>query len=176
MKKMIFIMMLGVLFLSIFSGVLVDKCSAEELYILSMEDPTYEFISSVEKGGRIYGRFNITVVLHNSGTDDTPLMVVELTDDDGIPIRRNGKVGPGEFLSFVFNNVDFRPVEDKNEYNAYISYSPDDPYLGNNENQGETTLVLKISGVDDSSSTPGFEIVFLLVIIISYVVFKKYRK
>ena len=160
MEKMILIIMLGVLFISIFSGVLVDKCSAEEPYILSMDDPTYEFVSSLEVGGRIYVTFNINVILHNSGAVVTPIIIVKILDDDEIPMYRNGTISPGDSTSFLFNDVIFRPVEGKNEYNAYISYYPDVTDAAN-ENQGETTLILKISDLKDGSSTPGFEIVFL---------------
>ena len=153
MKKIIFIMVLGALFIGNISGILVDRCVATEEYIISMDEPTYEFVSSMEKGERIYSTFNINVILHNSGTAITPKIVVELTDDDEIPMYRNGTIDPGDSKSFVFNNVVFRPVEGKNEYNAYISYYPEDNYLQDDENQGETTLILKLPGDDEDDSS-----------------------
>ena len=176
MKKKIFMIMLGVLLLNIFSGVLVDRCSAKEDYIISMDEPTYEFIKSKEVGVITWAYFSITVVLHNSGTEPSPEMTVDIKDEYQTPERLNDTLGPGESKVFFFDEVELPGVEGKNEYKAYISYYPTDELIRNNDNQDAKIFTLKIPGLDDSSSTPGFEIVFLILAIISYIFIMRFKK
>jgi hypothetical protein len=163
--------------LGAFSTVFIDVCSAEEDYIISMDEPTYEFIQSKELGGRTYAYFSITVVLHNSGTEPSPEMTVEIEDEYQLPERLNDTLGPGESKTFVFDEIELPPVEDKNEYKAYISYYPTDELIRNSYNQHEEVLTLEIPEQEgDGGFTPGFEIVLLVLAIISYVFIMRFKK
>ena len=171
-------MAIGILFLGVIFGFFIDMCNAEDEYVLSIEEPSYALVETLEKGGRIYATFDITIALYNSGTIKSNNITVEIKDRMDIIVKNKNTVPPKEYKSFIFKNVEFPPDENSNKYTVYITYNPTDPFtIRNNKNAGEYELILSLPGdEDENSSTPGFEIVIFITVVFLYALIDKYKK
>jgi hypothetical protein len=168
-------------YLIIFSNILfclkTNECKAEENpYILSIEgDPTYQLTKTFEKNGKILGKsFKIDIILCNAGNSKSDEIEINLTDQEGILLSQRTFLEAGETKTITFNWSTINIINQ----NLRVSYYPSDlDTIWNKFNSGHKTFKIKV--VDDSmtgTSTPGFEIILMLIAIccISYLFRKKH--
>ncbi len=171
MRSNVFLLMLaGILFIGLFSGNIIEMCTAEdEHYKISM-DVSSEFVKATESGGKTWTFFNITVALYNSGNVKSDDITVKLQDEDA-NYTRKGSVMPGENKTFVFVE---HPLLGLGEHKIDISYYPTDLTVKtNNDNSGSTTFTVGYDNDDDGTSTPGFEFIFIILAVAFVLLIRK---
>jgi hypothetical protein len=172
MKSKIFLLMLaGILFTVFFSGNVSEICIAEdEFYKISM-DTSSEFVKTTEIGGDTWIFFNISITLHNFGNIESDNITVELQDEYS-NYTREGSVMPGE-RTFIFVE---HPLLGLGKHKLGVSYYPTDLSIPmNDDNSGYTTFAVEYENGDDDGSTPGFEIISLICIVVLIVLIRKRR-
>ena len=162
-------------FISLFSGLLIENCCAEEqrAEISIVGEPTYTLTSRVIKNNRVLGRtFLVGVTIHNAGNIKSEELVVNLSDEEGFSLANYTYLDPGETktISFTWSTMINR------DQRITISYFPanlDTPW--NKYNSGSKTVMIKIEDGLPATSTPGFEflLVIIAVILIAFLLKKK---
>ena len=170
-SKWILTVFIGFLCFGLFFGIFADTIAAQEdYYKISVVDKSYGLLNIDETHGII--KYDISITLNNSGTIKSHDITVRITDEDG-NYTRNGTIMPGESKTFLFNN---HPLIGMTDHTILISFYPTDLFIGPNENNsGEDSLILKYGNDSGGGGTPGFEAVFLLILISLYIVIKEYK-
>jgi hypothetical protein len=156
-----------------FFGIFVDAIVAQEDYFdLSISGKNYERTNINDMHNIIY--YDLGITLENSGTIESDDITVRIMDRDG-NYTRNGTIMPGVSKTFLFGN---HPLIGLNDHTISIYFYPTDRFVPLNEyNHGEDTLILKYDMTASSNdNTPGFESVFLFILIVLYVMVKKCKK
>ena len=162
-------------FISLFSGLLIENCCAEEqrAEISIVGEPTYTLTSRVIKNNRVLGRtFLVGVTIHNAGNIKSEELVVNLSDEEGFSLANYTYLDPGETktISFTWSTMINR------DQRITISYFPanlDTPW--NKYNSGSKTLTIKIGDEDglSATSTPGFEFMLVIMAVIVFTILWK---
>lgn len=172
-SKALLVLIISILCLGFFSGLLSGISVAENgHYELSIVEKNYKIYKTDELAGDTWVYFNISITLHNSGAIESDNITVTIEDEDGIILRRNGTILPGKNKTFRFED---HPLKGMKEHQINISYYPT---LANvpvtNYNYGDDVLILLPQGGDDS--TPGFEIIFIIMALVVYALSKRCKK
>ena len=162
---------MSVLYLGVFFGILTDNCSAEDDHAeISIIGKTYDLLETVGSGAQTAYRYKITITLYNSGDIISEDTTVRITDEYGIPTMYNDTILPQTSIPFVFDDW---WVVGLGEQTVNIRYYPTNESINpTSYNSGVDTIVLNPDGEGDGESTPGFEII-LLIIAIAAIVFCK---
>ena len=163
---------LCLLFVGLFLVNFVDTVSSqEEYYEISITDKNYEKIKTNDIHNII--NYNISITLENSGTIESDDITVRIMDEDG-NYTHNGTILPGVSKTFLFSN---HPLFGLNDHTISVYFYPTDEFVTLNEyNHGEDTLLLEYDLNGSDGNTPGFEAVFVILIISLFVMIKKYTK
>jgi len=164
-------------FTSLFSGLLIENCSAEEqrAEVSILGEPTYTLTNKVIKNNRVLGRtYIVSVTIHNAGNLRSKELVVNLSDEEGFSLSNYTYLDPGEtkITSFTWSTTINR------DQRVTINFFPSDiDAEWNKYNSGSKTFMIKIrdkSGLP-ATSTPGFEflLVIIVVILIAFLLKKK---
>ncbi len=153
-------------------GIFVDTIAGQdEYYKISIADKSYE-ITNIDDVHNII-KYDISVTLRNNGTIESDDITVRIMDEDG-NYTRNATIMPGVSKTFLFNN---HPLFGLTDHTISIFFYPTDTFAQLTEyNHGEDTLILKYGTTNGDDNTPGFESVFLFILIALYVMVKKYKK
>ncbi|MEM4257931.1 MAG: hypothetical protein QXL17_02115 [Candidatus Thermoplasmatota archaeon] len=147
-------------------------CSAEEQpYSLSIVDKKYTIMKVTEhpKGDVVY--FNISITLKNSGSRVSDNITVQIEDETGIIIKRNGTISPGEIKIYYFNEY---PLIGMQQHILKISYYPTiDRIKRTSYNSGQDEFILLPA--KDQSSTPGFEGIFFISSLLTIFLYYLYK-
>jgi hypothetical protein len=141
------------------------------------EEPTYQLVNTLTKNNKIIGKYyEIYVSLYNSGDVKSERLTVNLSDQEGFVLEQDTYVEPGETKIVTFN---WSTTYLSNQ-NMKVNFFPADVYVPTNQyNSGSTSFEIEIvnnNGVP-ATSTPGFEIIFLIsAILIIYFLSKKNKK
>ena len=166
-------------FLSVglFFGIFVGTVASQgDYYNISIADKNYEIYKISEINTQTIVYYNISITLKNSGNLNSDDVTLEIVGDDDIPLYVNDTISPGSVREFKWENKEFFLVGPWDHY-INISYYPTDPTIERNgNNSGEDSLILKYNEASGDGDTPGFEAIFLFVIIALYVAVKKYKK
>lgn len=164
-------------FTSLFSGLLIENCSAEgqRVEVSILEEPTYMLTNKVIKNNRVLGRtYIVSVTIHNAGNLRSKELVVNLSDEEGFSLSNYTYLDPGEtkIISFTWSTTINR------DQLATINFFPSDiDAEWNQYNSGSKTFTIKIGNEDglSATSTPGFEflLVIIAVILIAFLLKKK---
>ena len=163
--------------LSLFLTLIVaENCYAEKnrAEVSFLGEPTYELVNKIEKNTITVWTYSINVTLQNTGNIKSDELFVNLSIK-GDSSKQKVIVEPGNASTITFTwpffsdkdqefNVDFYPVNMGASRNIY--------------NSGKTSFTLIIEEVDglSSTSTPGFEIVLLIVSLVIILLITKNQK
>lgn len=164
------------LFIGLFLGLLIENCYAEEqrAEISIIGEPTYTLTNRVIKDNKVLGRtFLVDVTIHNAGNLRSEELVVNLSDEEGFSLANYTYLDPGEtkIISFTWSTMINR------DQKITINYFPLDLDADWNQyNSGSKTVMIKIEDGLPATSTPGFEIIsVIMAIIILAFLWKKKR-
>ena len=172
MKFKISFMSFLIMLLFILSCLLFDITAAEvDYYEIQIVENDYDIVGIREINDRKVVYFNISITLHNLGNLVSDDITVRIEDEDGWYVR-NGTLQPHESKKFIFDN---HPLLGSGEHRINISYYPtNNNVVLTDLNHGEDILML--SSEDKNNFTPGFDICFLIIAILSYIFIYKYKK
>lgn len=141
------------------------------------EEPTYELVDTLTKNNKIIGKYyKIYVTLYNSGDVRSELLTVNLSDPEGFVLLQDTYVEAGETKIITFNWSTTYLINQ----NIKVNFFPSSAYAQTNQyNSGSISFVIDVvenNGLT-GTSTPGFEIIFLIsAILIIFFLSKKYKK
>lgn len=160
------------MFLYILSCLLFNITVAEEEYYeIRIVEKDYDIIRIKEINNRTVVYFNINITLHNLGNLVSEDITVKIEDEDGWYVR-NDTLQPHESKKFIFDN---HPLLGSGEHRINISYYPTNKNVVLTDyNHGEDVLFLLSE--NKNNFTPGFEVGFLIITIVVYVLISKYNK
>jgi len=163
---------IGILFLGLFFGFFIKVSNSQDNYYqISITDKSYEIKSIDEKYEIIY--FDISITLKNSGNIISEDMTLRIRDVDG-NYTLNGTIMPGESKTFTFEK---HPIIGLKDHTISIYFNPTDEFAPLNDfNQGKDELTLKYSSNGNGSSTPGFELIFIIISIMLCFTTAKYKR
>lgn len=166
------------LFIIIFFGIsfssLLEICSAEEsdVNISILDEPTYKLNNTIIKNGKILGKtYQINIILGNTGSIKSDEIEVNLTDEEGFTLTQRTYFEPGETKTIYFT---WSTIKIKNQNLKVYFYPFDTDTLWTKYNSGNKKFTIKV--VDDGmtgTTTPGFEMILLIMTIISITYFMK---
>lgn len=153
------------------------KAEQQRADLIFAEEPSYTLVSERTKNNKIIGwSYQIFVKIQNIGNKISDLTTVNITDDEGFTLSQKLIIEPNETKTAVFNWSTIT----KKDHNLFISYYPADlDTEWNKYNRAKTQMIIKMLDEDDirGTSTPGFELLSLLLSLVSFVfILKKYRK
>jgi hypothetical protein len=156
-----------ILFVNIFSS---SSNAQDESYHISIIDTSSKYIKTETYGGNTFFYYDISITLHNSGNVPSDSITVKLRDVDG-NYSKQSIINPGEFKTFTFDN---HPMWQPGDLTVHFNYYATDRNRRAAHNTGETTLVLN-SGNDgvSATSTPGYELLILVIGILFISLIKK---
>ena len=167
--NVLMLIMLGILSIVFSTGNLIEVSNAESDYSISISDTSYEFVKTREAGGSTWVYYNISIVLHNSGSMISDDITLEIVGDDEIPLYDNDTIAAGGYRVFTFENFFFHGLGD---HQVNISFFPTEITIQRTpDNFGNASFIIPYGGEEES--TPGFEFVALLVA--SFLVFLRRR-
>ena len=179
-KRTLFLIMLCVS-LS-FIMVLGPVCTAQHATVL-IKNVSVQLVETREPiGNRVIRVYNIIAVLHNSGDDKSDEITVNFYDPEfnkttTSPLKLtpfNASLNPDENKTFILQNW---PTPLSGDIPINISFGPSSPnILVTPENSGYYIYTLSINGEKKTTSTPGFEIAFILVAIMVLVMGRRIKK
>ena len=171
-SKLILTLIIGFLCFGLFFCIFVDTIVAQD-YQISIVDKSYNIHKIREIQDQTFIYYNISITLRNSGNSISDDITVRIMDEDG-NYTRNGTIMPDESKTFLFDD---HPLLGMTDHTIFIYFYPTDkPDSLDDYHHGEDVLILKYGGDAEDGNTPGFEAVFLFVVIVGYVVIRKYKK
>ncbi len=174
-----------VLFLSLNLVLLLGPICEAQQTAISIESATAQLIQTRPPvGNKIIYEYRITTILRNSGDRASPNIDVKFrepepgTNSSLIFQPRNCSLQPGEEKTFVFTNW---PTTLTGDIPLNISFTPTSPDVllssivaSNNSNYYIYTL--HNGDTNPKTSTPGFEVLIVLLAVLSLVISKKLKK
>jgi hypothetical protein len=144
---------------------------AEENYIISIKSMNYNYIRTDEIKDKEFDYYNIVIILENNGNDNSEDITVVIQGEDNLEVKENSTINANSQQQFIFSEFF---IEKSPQHQINVSYYPTDlsVHERNEDNSGVDILLIK-SMENSSESTPGFEIIFLLLSIIIYYSVKK---
>ena len=177
-SKILQSMSIGILLLGFFSIILFEECDAEdENHEISIVNKSYEVVKTEKLGTQTVIYFKISIILHNSGSATSEDITVSIWDEnDGLKTPRNGTIPPGKSLPFVFGENDDWMVIGLGEHNVNIIFSPTNESRTTQYNSGSATLAISKDDAINDNSSPGFEIILVVIAIVALMFFKRKNK
>jgi hypothetical protein len=177
-KKLLIITTNLFLIISLFSGLIIKYCSAEEQQadISIIGDINYTLTNRLVKNNRVIGRtFEVSVTLQNVGNKKSDELVVNLSDEEGFSLSNLTYLDPGEtkVITFIWSTMINR------DQKITINFFPSDIGIDWNEyNKGSKNCLIKIKDNDGltATNTPGFEFLLIILAIMLIVIVSKKRK
>jgi hypothetical protein len=176
-KYKFFLLVIFILIISIFFPIsTLDTCKAEDqvgVYIVG--EPSYQLKKSIIKNNKLIGQtYQINVTLYNSGYSRSVEFIVNLTDEDG-SLKKNISLEPGEtkVVSFTWSTIKIK------KQRLIINFYPSDlDVIRTKYNSGSKSLTINIKDNAQlpATSTPGFEIILVLIAICIVIVRKNFNK
>jgi hypothetical protein len=179
MKSKIFrSLSIGILLLCFFPVILFEGCDAEDInQEISIVDKSYEVVKTEKIGTQTVVYFKINITLYNSGNITSEDITVSIWDEnDGLQTHRNGTIPPGKSLPFVFGENNDWMVVGLGEHNVNIIFSPTNESRKTQYNSGSSTLIISTDDTINDNSSPGFEIILIVISIVSLMFFKRKNK
>ncbi len=169
---------LTLVFLSLFLGYISYSCEAQKTdYNIEVVGKDFEFLETKTIGNSKINYYDITVRLKNSGnqvSDDITFAIWEENEGKTMQVKRNSVVQPGEIKKFVFSDW---IVEGTGEHTVIYEYYPTN--LNSSEytsyNSGEGSFKINDGTVKETTDTPGFEFLSI-IIVICFILFYIYDK
>jgi len=131
-------------------------------------------------GTTIIREYRITAVLRNTGDTDSVNITVKLKDPQpGLNATlvfqpQSSSLKPNEEKTFVFENW---PTSLSGDIALNVSFQPSSPNVLLSEyNSGSYTYVLHTGENSTTKSTPGFEILIVLIAVLAFLFTKKIRE
>lgn len=173
-SKALLPVLIGILFLGIFSCFLFDiSCAEDDFYKISIIEKDYDIFRIREINGRKFVHFNISINLYNSGNIESDDITVKIEDEDGGYVR-NDTLTPNESKIFIFDD---HPLLGMTEHRINISFYPTNKNIVLTDyNHGEDVLILLPEDKDENSFTPGFEVILLIIAIVIYAFSTRFKK
>ena len=179
-KRTLFLVMLCV---SLgFIMLLGPVCTAQHATV-SIKNVSVQLVETREPiGNRVIRVYNIIAVLHNSGDGKSDEITVNFYDPEfnkttTSPLKLtplNASLNPDENKTFILQSW---PTPLSGDIPINISFGPSSPnILVTPENSGYYVYTLSINGEKKTTSTPGFEIAFILVAIMVLVMGRRMKK
>lgn len=157
----------------IFSLYIINNCIAEENKgVHFVGEPSYKLTNTIIKNNRVIGKsYEINITMYNAGEVKTDILIVNLSDEDSslkqeIYFERNET----KTISFNWATVKIR------DQRLQVRFYPKDLETVRNEyNSGSIAFTIDISDTDGipATSTPGFEALLSLLLIIMVTLYKK---
>ena len=178
-KLKFFVGMLTIfLFIGLFSEIIIERSSAEEqrAEILILGEPTYTLTNKVIKNNRVIGRtYIIDVTFYNSGDARSEELVVNLTDEEGFSLENIIFLNPGEtkIISFTWSTIINR------DQRVTVNFFPLNLDVDRTQyNSGSKVFTIKIGDGSNlpATSTPGFELIVMIIAIIVFMFFQKKKE
>ena len=140
---------------------------------IQISDFSYELLDREVVGPNTVSDYNITVTLHNSGEGSSGEILVNLEDEEiPIPLTKNITLQPHESKTVFFLWGTYRYADQ----NITISFGPPDIDNHRSYNSGSKIYRLDVIPADETHSTPGFECLFILLILFSFILYQKKNK
>lgn len=161
-----------IMFLFTLSCLLFNITNAEDdYYEIRIIDKGYNVIRIKEINDLKVVYFNISISLHNLGNIVSDDITVKIEDEDGWYVR-NDTIQSHESKKFIFDN---HPLLGLGGHRINISYYPTNKNVILTEyNHGEDVILLLTE--DKNNFIPGFEAIFLIMIIIANILISRYKK
>lgn len=174
-SKVLQFMSIIILLVGFSSIILFEGCDAEdENYGISIVNKSYEVVKTEKLGIQTIVYFKISIILHNSGSSTSEDITVSIWDEnDGLKTLRNGTISSGKSLPFVFGENDDWMVVGLGEHNVNIAFSPTNESRKTQYNSGSATLVISTYDIINDNSSPGFEIILVVIAIAALTFFKR---
>jgi hypothetical protein len=160
------------LLLTLLVQININCIAADPEGIHFIGEPTYRLVNTIKKNDGIVGKtYEINVTLKNGGITKTDFFIINLSYGSE-SLQQKTKLIPDEtkIISFTWSTVDIR------NQRIVISFYPEDIEATKNKyNTGSTSLTIMMNDVDGipATSTPGFEIGFLLILVILILFYRK---
>ncbi len=176
--KVIVVTMILFLSIGLFFGMIIEKSSAEEQQaeISFIGEPTYMLTNEIIKNNRVIGRtFTINITLYNAGNKKSEELAVNISDEEGFSLKKYTYLDPGEtkIISFKWSTLINR------DQKIVVRYLPADlDAAWTQYNHGSKTFTIKIEDKDGlpATSTPGFEVLLIIIAIIIYAFLRKKKE
>jgi len=176
--KVFILAMILFLFIGSFFGMITEKSSAEEQQaeISFIGEPTYILTNEIIKNNRVIGRtFVIDITLYNAGNKKSEELAVNILDTEGFSLKKYTYLDPGEtkIISFNWSTLINR------DHKIVVKYLPADlDAAWTQYNHGSKTFTIKIEDKDGlpATSTPGFELLLIIITIIAYAFLRKKKE
>jgi hypothetical protein len=158
------------IFFSIFSTI---STSAQTVYEISIEDVSYE-VYKIEQitSTKIMVYYNISILLRNSGLRNSDEITVEIIDNEGFSLKKNATIPAEGQKEVTWEGGDFF-LEQNGDHYITINYYPTDETKKNSLNSG--TDLVYLSKSEDQNTTPGFEVITVIGILLVLIGYKKYK-
>lgn len=176
LKILVLVLIISVV-VTIVTATLTQNSKAEEnrAEIVFAGEPTYILKSVENKSNFIVYRYNISVKLQNIGNKRSDKLTVNLTDEEGFTLHASmSYIEPGETGEVVFEWVNAL----NRGQNIKVNFYPSSLDTATSKyNSGSTQFTIGI-GNDDvaATSTPGFELIILVISIIVMIYLNKRRQ
>lgn len=161
---------LFVLCINIFT---IASSAIDDSYHISIKDTSAKYLKTRTHGDYEFPYYDISITLHNSGNVPSDNITVKLRDEDG-NYTKEVVINPGEDKTVVFNEHIFWG---KIKRTVHFEYYATELDKRNIHNSGSTTLIINPdkSGAS-AASTPGFEVLIVLIGIIFVLIMNKRKK
>ena len=139
-------------------------------YSITIKDINFQKTGTKTIGANTINVYSIYVILTNEGDETSDSITVELLDD-GVPIKEEKIIAPGESKTYIFEDTPFISEE------IEVRYHPTNREIDEtSENSGNTTIQLGKNS-ETTESIPYVNVIFMfgIIIFISYVI-KQGRK
>jgi hypothetical protein len=130
---------------------------------IDTDHTSYELVSTEKIGQQTIAYYKISITLQNTGDVRSNDITLNVVDDGGFPFLENYTFNPGESKTFIMNNW---PLEGLGAHNLTINFFPTNESRMNPHNHGTMTYVVSGNSPSDGSSTPGFELIVVLVAVL----------
>lgn len=161
-KKLIFTILLIGLLSIFFINIQSNICTAEnDNYKISLVEKKADYVKERIIGKFTYVYYDITVKLHNSGTDPSQNMIIKLKQVGWQNLTSDKEIiiGPGEYYTYFKEGY----MVESDVQELYVEYYPTHLDYRNSQNTGETTLALSGQKNEENDSIPGFEITLFII-------------
>ncbi len=165
-----------IIFFTIFTLLITKNCIAEdEKGIHFVGEPSYRETNTIIKNNKVIGKsFEINITLHNAGEKKSNILIVNISDEDD-SLQQETYLEPDETQIISFN---WSTIKIRNQRIQVQFYPKDLDTIWNEFNSGSTAFIIEISttGGLPATSMPGFEAIFLILLIILLLILNKNPK
>jgi len=137
--------------------------------------PTYELTKQETVGNTLISRYNIYIIIENTGTSRSENTTINLTNTEGYPLKEIFELQPGEEKNITFEYPTILETSQDLRIFYFPTHLEEDQW--NELNSGSTTITLNAANDGTNGSSPGFEIIILFTAIMLITLYcKKFRK